>query len=235
VEHYRTLFNRINYSFKDLNLLDRALTHRSRKNNNEKLEFLGDSILSFVISDYLYKKFPLYDEGKLSIFRSSLIRGDILTEIAKGFMLEEILIIGANEKENIRKNNHGKLLEDALEALIGAIYLDSKRVSVVKNCILCWYKNKLEYLEKFSLLNFKDFKSQLQEFLQKNTYTLPYYDLVQVDEKNNQQVFIVELKLLFIDKVYRSCGRSIKLAQQKVAQMALGDLKGKSISEKNTN
>jgi len=120
----------IDYHFSDVALLKQALTHRSaNKNNNERLEFLGDSILGCVISQELYHRFPLVDEGQLSRLRSSLVRGQTLAKLAKSINLSETLLLGQGELKSggFRRES---IQADAFEAILGAIFLDSDYVTV---------------------------------------------------------------------------------------------------------
>ena len=119
------LTKKLGYEFSEPTLLLQALTHRSAKGaHNERLEFLGDSILGFVIAEALYNKFPKHDEGDLTRMRSSLVKGVTLAEVARDFDLGECLILGPGE---LKSGGHRResILEDAIEAIIGAVYLDS--------------------------------------------------------------------------------------------------------------
>ena len=131
------------YDFNNVNLLKQALTHRSvSKSNNERLEFLGDSILGCVISQELYNRFPLIDEGQLSRLRSSLVKGQTLAKLAKGIDLSDNLILGQGELKSggFRRES---ILADAFEAILGAILLDSD-YKTVKSIILKLYDELLE-------------------------------------------------------------------------------------------
>ena len=154
----------IDYHFSDAGLLKQALTHRSvNKNNNERLEFLGDSILGCVISHELYHRFPLVDEGQLSRLRSSLVRGQTLAKLAKTLNLSETLVLGQGELKSggFRRES---IQADAFEAILGAIFLDSDYLTV-SAVILKLYDELLNDASPDDSL--KDFKTQLQELLQK--------------------------------------------------------------------
>jgi len=154
----------ISYQFKDINLLKQALTHRSvSKKNNERLEFLGDSVLGCVISLEIYQRFSLIDEGQLSRLRSSLVRGQTLAKLAKILNLSQSLLLGQGELKSggFRRES---IQADAFEAILGAIFLDSD-YSTVSEIILKLYNDLLN--ESGPEDSLKDFKTQLQELLQK--------------------------------------------------------------------
>ena len=153
----------LNYTFRDEALLTQALTHRSLGNsNNERLEFLGDAILGFVIAEALFKKFPDAKEGDLTRLRAYLVKGERLAEIATGMQLQDALILGPGELKSggwRRKS----VLANTLEALLGAIFLDSDFDSC-RQAILELYQS---YLEKIEIADVKkDAKTRLQEYLQ---------------------------------------------------------------------
>ena len=143
------------YQFKNINLLKQALTHRSLKNNYERLEFLGDSLLSTIISEELYQRFPEVDEGQLTRLRARLVRGQTLAKQAQKLNLADNLILGKNE---LRSGvfNRESILADAFEAILGAIFLDSDYLTV-KSSTLKIYKDLLIDLGEDDFL--KDFKT----------------------------------------------------------------------------
>ena len=176
----------IGYSFKDDAILNRALTHRSKSRKNyERLEFLGDSILGFVIAEELYDRFPNLDEGKLSQIRSKLVKGETLAKLALKLKINEFVILGVSEKNGGQSNE--KILEDALEAVIAGIYLDSDFTSVRK-VILAWYSDVISNLN-LDFIDIKDNKSRLQEILLQNSMSLPKYTVVSIEGKDHEQVF----------------------------------------------
>ena len=159
----------ISYQFKDINLLKQALTHRSvSKKNNERLEFLGDSVLGCVISLEIYQRFPLIDEGQLSRLRSSLVRGQTLAKLAKTLNISESLLLGQGELKSggFRRES---IQADAFEAILGAIFLDSD-YTTVSEIILKLYNDLLNDSGPEDSL--KDFKTQLQELLRKKRVRL---------------------------------------------------------------
>jgi ribonuclease III len=140
---YQKLSRRIGYFFADLGLLELALTHRSfGGKNNERLEFLGDSILNYVIAEDLFHRFPKAKEGELSRLRASLVKGDTLAELAREFQLGDYLKLGAGELKSggFRRDS---ILADTVEGIIGAMYLDAG-MDICRQHILSWYKERLD-------------------------------------------------------------------------------------------
>jgi len=215
------LQQKINYQFKDIALLKLALTHRSiGKNNNERLEFLGDSILGVVISRELYKRFDHVDEGKLSRLRSHLVRGQTLAQLAGELELSEILILGSGELKSggFRRES---IQADAVEAIFGAVLLDAD-FETVNAVILDLYRDLLDGINPNDSL--KDPKTQLQEYLQKRSNTLPVYELVKTAGKDHNAVFTVNCSLQDQAMQVEQVAKSIKRAEQSCAQILLDKL-----------
>jgi ribonuclease-3 len=211
----------INYHFSDAALLKQALTHRSvNKNNNERLEFLGDSILGCVISHELYHRFPLVDEGQLSRLRSSLVRGQTLAKLAKTLNLSETLLLGQGELKSggFRRES---IQADAFEAILGAIFLDSDYVTV-SAVILKLYDELLNDASPDDSL--KDFKTQLQELLQKKGHSLPIYELIKTKGQDHNAVFYVSCHIKEFNLSVEENAKSIKRAEQACAESILGSL-----------
>jgi ribonuclease-3 len=211
----------INYHFSDAALLKQALTHRSvNKNNNERLEFLGDSILGCVISHELYHRFPLVDEGQLSRLRSSLVRGQTLAKLAKILNLSETLVLGQGELKSggFRRES---IQADAFEAILGAIFLDSDYVTV-SAVILKLYDELLNDASPDDSL--KDFKTQLQELLQKKGHSLPIYELIKTKGQDHNAVFYVSCHIKEFNLSVEENAKSIKRAEQACAESILGSL-----------
>ena len=211
----------IDYHFSDVALLKQALTHRSvNKNNNERLEFLGDSILGCVISHELYHRFPLVDEGQLSRLRSSLVRGQTLAKLAKTLNLSETLVLGQGELKSggFRRES---IQADAFEAILGAIFLDSDYVTV-STVILKLYDELLNEASPDDSL--KDFKTQLQELLQKKGYSLPIYELIKTKGQDHNAVFYVSCHIKEFNLSVEENAKSIKRAEQACAESILGSL-----------
>jgi len=212
------LSQRLGYTFQDEGLIELALTHRSKSSvNNERLEFLGDSILNFVIADALFEKFPQAKEGKLSRLRARLVKGETLAQIAIDFDLGEFLILGSGELKSggFRRES---ILADAVEAIIGAIYLDAG-MAVVSERILSWFDSRLEEL---SLLDpIKDPKTRLQEHQQANKSRLPKYEVLKVDGPGNDQVFTVECRIPEVPEPVVASGSSRRIAEQSAASQMI--------------
>jgi ribonuclease-3 len=211
----------IDYHFSDAALLKQALTHRSvNKNNNERLEFLGDSILGCVISHELYLRFPLVDEGQLSRLRSSLVRGQTLAKLAKTLNLSENLVLGQGELKSggFRRES---IQADAFEAILGAIFLDSDYLTV-SAVILKLYDGLLNEASPDDSL--KDFKTQLQELLQKKGRSLPMYELIKTKGQDHNAVFYVSCHIKEFNLTVEENAKSIKRAEQACAESILVSL-----------
>jgi ribonuclease-3 len=217
----KKLQQKINYQFKDVSLLKLALTHRSTgKNNNERLEFLGDSILGLVISRELYKRFDHVDEGKLSRLRSHLVRGQTLAQLALDLELSNILILGSGELKSGGYRRES-IQADAVEAVFGAVFLDSD-FETINRVILDLYQTLLNEINPNDSL--KDPKTQLQEYLQKRSNTLPSYELVKTVGKDHNAVFTVNCILKDQAMQIDQSAKSIKKAEQSCAQILLDKL-----------
>jgi ribonuclease-3 len=215
------LQQKINYQFKDAALLKLALTHRSMgNNNNERLEFLGDSILGVVISRELYKRFDHVDEGKLSRLRSHLVRGQTLAQLAGKLELSDILILGSGELKSGGFKRES-IQADAVEAIFGAVLLDSD-FETVNTVILDLYRDLLDGINPNDSL--KDPKTKLQEYLQKRSNTLPKYELVKTVGKDHNAVFTVNCSLQDQAMQIEQSAKSIKRAEQLCAQILLDKL-----------
>ncbi len=179
------LYQKLGYEFNDDALLKNALTHRSKaQDNNERLEFLGDAILSFVISEVLYQNFPDAREGDLSRLRAHFVNGESLAEIARELELGDHLLLGQGEMRSggFRRDS---ILADAFEAVIAAVFLDSD----IEHCRRILHKIYHERLQDQSVFNkLKDPKTRLQEHLQALKLPLPEYQLIaSTGEQHNQQ------------------------------------------------
>ncbi len=211
----------IGYRFQDINLLTLALTHRSfGGRNNERLEFLGDSVLNFIIAEYLYRRFDEAREGQLSRLRARMVKGVTLAEIAREFNLGEYLRLGSGELKSggFRRES---ILADALESIIGAIYLDSG-FDVCTERVLSWFEQRL------GLLNLKDTtkdsKTRLQEYLQARQLNLPRYEVISVQGEAHAQTFHVRCMVESLDNPTEGTGSSRRVAEQKSAKKALAEL-----------
>nr|WP_143760096.1 MULTISPECIES: ribonuclease III [Colwellia] len=212
------LAKKLGYEFNESTLLVQALTHRSAKGpHNERLEFLGDSILGFVIAEALFDKFPKQDEGDLTRMRSSLVRGVTLAEVAREFNLGEYLILGPGE---LKSGGHRResILEDAIEAIIGAVYLDST-IDRCKTLILSWFDSRLAVIKPGN--EQKDPKTRLQEFLQGRKIPLPSYDVIDTTGQSHNQEFTVRCQTSVISEEVVAKGTSRRKAEQAAAQQIL--------------
>ena len=208
---------RFHYRFKDDILLQTALTHRSHSaDNNERLEFLGDAALDLVISELLYQSYSEQTEGSLSRMRSSLVKGNTLAELAKELDVGDYLILGKGENTSGGRERLS-LLSDALEAMIGAIFLDGGYVAV-KNVIIKIFDSRIQALDPKS--EHKDHKSILQEKLQGVKQGLPVYTLVRSVGDHNK-TFVVECSIKSGEIVTQASGKTLRVAEQKAASKAL--------------
>ena len=198
-----------------------ALTHRSvGAKNNERLEFLGDSILGFVIAEALFDKFPQASEGVLSRLRASLVNQESLAELAREHKLGDYLILGSGELKS-GGYRRASILSDALEAIMGAIVKDQG----IKRC-KTWVLNIFaDRLQKLSLDNWeKDPKTRLQEYLQARQFDIPKYTLVSQSGLPHEQTFNVECSVSLFDKKYIGVGVSRKKAEQHSAELMLAHI-----------
>ncbi len=219
------LQRKLNYQFNDPSWLTLALTHRSKsKKNYERLEFLGDSFLGFVVSDYLYSKFTDQPEGVLTRLRANVVRQKSLATIAREFELNDFLILGAGEGKS-GGHHRDSTLSDTLEAIIAAIYLDGGD-QAAKRFVETTFAQTLDALNP--AVQLKDAKSSLQEWLQKRGYAVPEYSVLNITGKDHKQTFEVECCVVDIDKKFSAKGGSRRKAEQKAAQKALDDLTVKS-------
>lgn len=208
----------LDYQFRDETLLQTALTHSSfGQGHNERLEFLGDSILGWVIADALYQRFPHAREGQLSRLRAGLVRGVTLAEIARELELGKYLRLGQGEMKSggFRRDS---TLADAFEAVLGAIFLDSS-VNTCQQKILALFASRLDAQTLDDTL--KDPKTRLQEYLQSRKQALPNYRILSTSGKDHEQVFHVACDVESIPEPFEAEGVSRRHAEQAAAQKAL--------------
>lgn len=212
----------LKYEFKNINLLKEAITHKSIKSsiNNERLEFLGDAVLDLIVGEYLYHKFNTKSEGDLSKLRASLVNEDSLAKIAKELKLGEFLYLSPAEENNGGRDKQS-LISDALEALMGAIYLESGLDSV-KVIFIDLLEKNFPDINLNSLT--KDYKTALQEITQAQIGTAPKYELISSSGPDHKKSF--EMAVLLNGKeIARATGNSKKAAEQACALKALEMLK----------
>lgn len=209
----------IGYQFKAQDLIEQALTHRSVSGefNNERLEFLGDSILNFIVGEALYSQFPNAKEGQLSRLRASLVKGATLAELGKQFKLYDYIHVGPGELKSGGKKR-SSTLADAVEAMIGAIYLESG-FEPCQQVVKTWFQ---ERLQKLSLTDtVKDNKTRLQEELQARKAPLPAYNIVSIVGQSHCQTFRIECVVDGFAEPFVGEGTSRRHAEQQAAGKAL--------------
>ena len=211
----------LDYEFSDPGLLTTALTHRSAgSRNNERLEFLGDSIVNHIVAEALYQRFPAAREGDMSRMRASLVKGETLADMAREMDVGEHLLLGPGERKS-GGYRRSSILADTLEALAGAILLDAG-YERCRTCVLRWFDQRLQKLS--SGATDKDAKTRLQEYLQGRGNPLPEYEMVLVEGDDHDQVFSVHCRLSRPNMVVAGSGKSRRKAEQDAAQNALRKL-----------
>lgn len=213
----------LDYQFKQEELLKQALTHRSfsRGTNNERLEFLGDSVLSLVISHCIYEQQPDASEGDLSRIRASLVNEAALAKVARDINLGDYIFLGGGELKS-GGYRRASILSDTMEAIMGAIYLDSD-FTQVQASILYLYREYLKNLPNQNSL--KDPKTRLQEYLQSEKIDIPEYVVVKTIGKSHDQTFTLTCRIHALDIETSGIGSSRKKAEQDAAVKALKALK----------
>ncbi|AFP85145.1 ribonuclease III [secondary endosymbiont of Ctenarytaina eucalypti] len=212
------LQKKLGYAFQQSELLLQALTHRSASSkHNERLEFLGDSILSYVIANALYQRFPRVDEGDMSRMRATLVRGNTLAEVAREFELGVCLRLGPGELKSggFRRES---ILADTVEALIGAVFLDSE-IHTAEHLILSWYRIRLDAISPGDKQ--KDPKTRLQEYLQGRHLLLPTYLVANVRGEAHDQEFTIHCQVSGLAQPVVGNGLSRRKAEQAAAAQAL--------------
>ena len=212
----------LNYHFNDNSLLELALTHRSfQGKNNERLEFLGDSILNFIIAELLFQKFTLLPEGDLSRLRSQLVKSATLSEIGILLNLGDYLILGEGELKSSGWRRPS-ILADSVEAIIGAIFIDGG-ITAASDLILGWFKDRINAINPDNIQ--KDSKSVLQELLQGKKIALPDYNIVSIEGEAHCQHFRVSCSIPKLGLSIEGNGSSRKIAEQSAAEDMLEKLK----------
>ena len=219
----------LEYSFKDINLLKNALTHSSYANevrngttSNERLEFLGDSVLSIIVSDYIFKNFPNLPEGQLTKLRASLVCEKSLCGFSRELELGRYLLLGKGEEKGGGRERDS-ILADAFESVLAAMYLDGG-YEVARKHALRFVLREIEHPEDDV---FKDYKTVLQEIIQRNPEETVSYVLVDQTGPDHDKIFTVEVKLNS-NTIGRGSGKSKKQAEQMAAKQAL-ELMGEKI------
>jgi ribonuclease-3 len=216
------LARRLSHTFTNVNLLTQALTHRSYgSHNNERLEFLGDGALNFIIANQLYQRFPKLAEGDLSRLRAQLVKEATLSELAASLNLGDALKLGEGELKSAGWRRPS-ILADALEAIIGAVYLDGG-FAAAEAFVLGLYTVKLDTIDP-KVID-KDPKSLLQELLQSRKIAVPEYTVTLTSGEAHAQKFVVECFIEKHDIRTVGEGSSRRLAEQQAAQLALLEFK----------
>jgi ribonuclease-3 len=218
IKEPKQLAKKLGLHFNQPELLTTALTHRSiGVNNNERLEFLGDSILGFVIAQKLYDLFPDASEGALSRLRASLVNQDSLAGLARKHQIGDYLILGSGELKSggFRRDS---ILSDALEAIIGALFRD-QGIAACEKWILTLFTEKLAELTADNWK--KDPKTQLQELMQSRGVELPEYQLVTMTGLPHAQSFKITCRTQLADEISTGSGGSRKKAEQAAAEQML--------------
>lgn len=213
-----SLSRELGYTFRQPTLLQRALTHRSRgTDNNERLEFLGDSVLGFTVSSYLYQRYPDLSEGDLTRLRARLVRKETLAELARDLQLGSYLLLGPGE---LRTGgfDRASILADALEAIIGAIYVDGG-YDTARAFVTRLLGDRLDAFG--SGVVEKDPKTRLQEYLQKHGLDIPRYEVMKIRGEQHKQMFRVECRVPGLAAPVEGTGRSRRIAEQEAAAKAL--------------
>lgn len=204
-------------------MLQLALTHRSAgKLHNQRLEFLGDAALGLVMAELLYQRYPAAPEGELSQIRASLVNRHSLAEIARTLELGLLLVLGMGEQKSGGRQRDS-ILSDALEAVLGAVYLDGG-ISACHACIRHIFTDKLPEDGSTDGLDTKDAKTRLQEIMQAQALPLPVYEVRDITGDEHNQLFYVSCRTALSDTRHEGRGRSRREAEQVAAQQALAAL-----------
>lgn len=211
----------LDYEFSDKSLLRQALTHRSAPGaNNERLEFLGDAVLDFVVSEVVFAAHPDAPEGDLSRLRSSLVRDASLARLAKALGLGEFLILGSGERKT-GGHRRDSILADAFEAIFGAVYLDAG-FDAARGVIEKAFGSRLENFPAVEEL--RDPKTRLQEWLQARQRGLPEYELMDVTGQPHRQTFEVSCSVAGVADATLGIGTTRRKAEQQAARQMLESL-----------
>ena len=216
-ERQASLSRIIHYTFHDPSLMIMALTHRSfSSQHNERLEFLGDSVLSFLIANELYKRFPRIDEGDLSRLRAQLVKESSLSHIALSIGLGDFIRLGEGELKSAGWRRPS-ILADTFESIIGAIYLDGG-IESAQQFVLRFFNMQLNEIDP-TLIQ-KDAKTLLQELLQSKKSDLPIYTVVSIEGEAHSQTFTIECLIKKSNIKTQGVGNSRRIAEQEAASKA---------------
>jgi len=210
------LEGRLNYDFKDRTLLERALTHKSHsRNHNERLEFLGDAVLGYVIADILYADHPDLAEDSLTIIRADLVRKQTLGDLGSTLGLGDYLRLGAGERKSGGRQRVS-ILADTVEAVIGAVSLDGG-VDAARRVVLGLHGQLLADVRNRRVQAVKDAKTRLQEMLQAEAMPLPIYEVIKTDGSEHRRTFTVACRVETLDLQTTGRGASRRDAEKAAA------------------
>lgn len=222
----KELFKILGYCFHNGDLLERALRHRSvGKNSNERLEFLGDAVLNFVIAAELFHRYPYMKEGDLSRLRANLVNGDVLADLARELHIGNYLQFGAGELRSGGAKRKS-ILADAMEAVIGAVYLDGG-FATAQHYILSWFAERLSAAAGIVK---KDPKTLLQELLQTQKLPLPIYTVVTTTGASHAQVFTIKCEVVNITVATIGKGSNKRCAERDAAEKMLTEINAKKLA-----
>ena len=211
----------LDYEFQNVQLLEQALTHRSAAGtNNERLEYLGDAVLGFIIANAIFRKFPQATEGELTRLRSSLVKGETLAELGRELNLGNFIKLGPGEMKSggWRRDS---ILANTLEAIIGAVYLDAD-MEVCQRCVISLYRQLLSEASPDRLD--KDPKTSLQELLQSRRLELPVYQVLSENGDAHERLFTIGCTIKAQGISVQAEGHSKRVAEQIAAEKALSVL-----------
>lgn len=215
----------IGHDFSNKALLTQALTHRSfGSTNNERLEFLGDGVLNFIVASQLYLKFPKLDEGDLSRLRAHLVKEPTLGEIALTLNIGDALKLGEGELKS-GGWRRPSVLADALEAMIGAVFLDAG-FAAAEGVVIKLFTPLIEKIDPKAIG--KDPKSLLQEYLQSKKIDVPTYEVLAIEGEAHCQTFLVECRVAKFNIVTQGEGTSRRAAEQQAAELANQEIAAQS-------
>ncbi|MBU0744466.1 MAG: ribonuclease III [Gammaproteobacteria bacterium] len=218
---HKTLCERLGYLFCNPELLDRALRHRSvGKVSNERLEFLGDAVLNFIIAAELFYRYPDIREGELSRLRANLVNGEVLAELAGELHIGNDLKFGSGERRSGGASRKS-ILADAMEAIIGAMYLDGG-FTVTQHHVLSWFEKRLNDTTEIAK---KDPKTTLQELLQMRKLPLPTYTVTDTSGAAHSRIFTVACKVTDVADATFGVGPNKRIAERDAAQKMLDKIK----------
>ncbi len=217
------LQRRLGYQFADTDLLRRALTHRSaQRDHNERLEFLGDALISMIAAEAFFQRFPDADEGVLSRLRAAVVSGQSLARIAQSLELSNCLILGESERKSGGRHRQS-ILADCLEALAGAVLLDAS-VTEAQQVVAGWLQESIEAASPNEVV---DPKTRLQEWLQARGEPLPEYSVIEVTGVHHEQSFRVQCLLTHFQQTTEAVGSSRRGAEKVAAADMLEKLADK--------